>query len=321
MKMEAEGIRKVSRNLFTTTTLYSVKTKIKEILFSLSNGSIVEGTKCINSEISCDHRIHTEDPLSYSPTFLTITSAGPSADIDGDQLGMYEVRGTHNGSPFYRQVDTVRRDREEFEFFVYRRENGGWGMGPGLDGSISIRNQNKTESVPLTGWEWRWDCQSQFRDDPLLKISSGPTLPCGDITIRASRSVEYMYPECIGVYNPTQIFSGGCRVFKHVSQERYILSQPDCFNWHVQDSVDTTPFSLLEKSHHVDKKGSYMVSGSAPSMCPADPRARTNQSFGLSSWNYRVSRRNKKIIMREDPLINVTCSVHSYLHDRDDVIF
>ena len=149
MKMEAEGIRKVSRNLFTTTTLYSVKTKIKEILFSLSNGSIVEGTKCINSEISCDHRIHTEDPLSYSPTFLTITSAGPSADIDGDQLGMYEVRGTHNGSPFYRQVDTVRRDREEFEFFVYRRVNGGWGMGPVLDGSISIRNQNKTESVQL----------------------------------------------------------------------------------------------------------------------------------------------------------------------------
>lgn len=127
MKMEAEGIRKVSRNLFTTTKLYSVKTKIKEILFPLSNGKIVEGTKCINSEISCVHHIHTDDPLSYSPTFLTITSAGPSADIDDDQLGMYEVKGTHNSSPFYRQVDTVRRDRDEFEFFVYRRENGGWG--------------------------------------------------------------------------------------------------------------------------------------------------------------------------------------------------
>ena len=289
--MLAERIRKESQNSFTTSMLYFVKAKIKKKLFSLSNGTIFGETKRTNSEISCVHHNHTDDPLSCSPTFLTITSSGPSADLNGDHLGLYEVRGTHNSSHYYRQVDTVRRDGGEF--FVYRCKNGNWAMGPGLDGPVSIWNQNKTDIVPLTGWECYHN--GVHIDDPLLKISSGLPLPCGDITIRGSRSAEFMQPRSIGVYTPTKMFSGGRRVFKHVSQERYILSQPDCMNWYVQDSVD--------------EKGPYMSSGSAPSMCPADPRARTNPSVGLSSWNYWA---NWGVYLLEDPLITVTCSVHSY---------
>ena len=92
--------------------------------------------------------------ISLNTDTLLVTSSGPSAEYPGDRLGIYKKAGTHNNCPYYKQEDTVRSDGKEM--VIYRRKEGGWAVGTGLDGPRSLENTSKTESVPLTmdilGW-------------------------------------------------------------------------------------------------------------------------------------------------------------------------
>ena len=127
-----------------------------------------------------------------------------------------------------------------------------------------------------------------------MKISPGLPLSCGDVTISSTRDLAHNQPECIGVYSPTEMFSAGKRVFKHVSQERYLLSQHGKVNWYVQERLD--------------KMGALMSSGCAPSLCPADPRAMRSQRSRVTSWKY--SDGEERMVQGRD--ITVKCSVHAY---------
>ena len=160
----------------------------------------------------------------------------------------------------------------------------------GLDGGTALKNASETESVPLTGWTYWGD--GKDRDDPHLRISPDQPPSCGEITITASGDAAAKQPECVGVYTPTQMFSAGRRVFKHQTQERYLLVTPGYADWGVQPSVETV--------------GARMTSGCAPSLCPADPRARTNVRAGQTSWKYWGNREWKH------GAITVKCSVHKY---------
>ena len=122
-------------------------------------------------------------------------------------------------------------------------------------------------------------------------ISSVLPPPCGDITIEATGDAAVQQPGCLGIYTPTQMFSAGRRVFKHESQERYLLVPAAWVEWYVQDSVDS--------------EGTYMESGCAPSMCPADTRARTRERSGWTSWSYSDGR------VWRNADITVKCSVHT----------
>ena len=237
----------------------------------------------------------TEDLTNVSlntNTTLLVTSAGPSAEHQGPRLGVYKKAGTHNNCPYYKQVDTVRTDGKEV--VIYRNKKGGWAMGTGLDGTTSLENASNIESVPLTGWTC-WDGDNKKdRDDPHLRISPDQPPACGEITITASGDAAVKQPECVGVYTPTQMFSAGRPVFKHQTQQGYLLVTPGTPCWSVQDSVES--------------KGARkrMRSGCAPSMCPADPRARTSEWRGHTSWKYYGYRD-----WRHGD-ITVKCSVHKY---------
>ena len=238
-----------------------------------------------NRDISSLHYISL-----YMDTTLLVTSAGPSAEYRGDMLGVYKEAGTHNNYPYYKQVDTERKDEEEE--VIYRSKAGGWVMGPGLDGPYAgLKHESNTESVPLSGWS----CYDgdKYSDDPHLRIS--PDLPpaCGEITITASGEAAVQEPECIGVYTPTQMFSAGKRVFKHQTQERYLFVQAGYTEWGVRKSVES--------------KGAMMRSGCVPSMCPADPRARTSERMSWTSWQCGDGAGGW---IHGD--ITVKCSVHKY---------
>ena len=55
----------------------------------------------------------------------------------------------------------------------------------------------------------------------------------------------------------------------------------------------------------VEREGALMKSGCAPSMCPADPRARTSERWGVTSWEHWDGE------WRHGD-ITVKCSVHKY---------
>ena len=162
-------------------------------------------------------------------------------------------------------------------------------MGHGLDGAYSLKHESNTESVPLSGWSSSVD--GKYRDDPHLRISPDLAPACGEITITASGEAAVKRPACVGVYTPTLMFSSGRRVFKHQTQERYLLVPSGIVDWGVKESVES--------------EGAVMSSGCAPSMCPADPRAGTSERFGRTSWQYWDGE------WRHGD-ITVKCSVHKY---------
>ena len=201
----------------------------------------------------------------YEKTLL-LTSSGDSAEYCG--IGMYKEAGTYNNCHYYKQMDTVRTDGKEE--VIYRREEGGWAMGLGLGGTRDFENASKNESVPLTGWTFWYDGENL--DDPHMRIYPDQPPACGEITISASGDAAGKHPECLGVYKPTQMFSRGRQVFKHKSHERYLFVPTGHSVWCVNDSFEI--------------KRPNMQSGCACSMCPADPRARTYERLGLTSWQY-----------------------------------
>ena len=251
--------------------------------------------------------------ISPNMDTLLVTSSGLSAEYHGQKLGVYKKAGTHNSYPYYKQVNTARKDKKEY--VIYRHEDREWALANGLDGFRALKNASETESVPLTGWRcWvrggasagdSWSLNGKYRDDPHLRISPDQPPACGEITITASGDAATKQARCIGVYTPTHLFSMGRRVFKHQTQDRYLLVLPDISIWSVMDSVE-----------HDDKcyqKTIRMTSGCAPSMCPADPRARTSKRFSATSWQYKYEGYIYSLFFPYDwkhGHITVKCSVH-----------
>ena len=220
----------------------------------------------ILERLSVPEEDHFFTARTHVDTNLLVTSSGPTAEYCGNMLGLYKKAGTHNNCPYYKQMDIEKTDNKEH--VIYRHTELGWAMGPGLDGFCCLKNASKTESVPLTGWS----ClvmDGRFKEDFHLSISSDHPPTCEYITITASGDAAVRHSTSVGVYTPTQIFSCGRQVFKHQTQERYLRVPQDNVLWYVQDSA-----------------GGFIIGSScAPSMCPADPRARTSERYRVTSWS------------------------------------
>ena len=296
--MVTECRMKVCLAMLRPSTLYFSNNSFnKENKYSLSNDSTVEEAKYI----SCLHDINLQsDETSANLSFLLITSSGLSAETLGWQLGIYKEAGTYNNSPFYRQVDTAKSLRsDEIEkhlrisledHLLYKHWSGHWVVRRGRGSDRGLWSRFRSDSVPLTGW-----CLyvgSQYRVDPHLNISPVIPMACGDITIEFTGYTVFQQPNCLGDYAPTKKFSAGRRVFKHKTQERYLFVGSNV--WFVKKSVDSS-------------EGPYMHSGCAPSMCPADPRARTSVRTGQTSWRH-WNGRNWTYIWG----ITIKCKVHTY---------
>ena len=226
----------------------------------------------------------------FCDSYIFLSSTGPSAEYQGARLGRFREEGEYNKLPFYRQVSTVRP--EEDNFLYNHTDDGSWLIGRGMDGVTGLGNTSKTDTIPMSGWKCYGD--GQLRDDPSLKISSEPPAMCGDITIEATGDAADKQPRCLGVYRPNGVYNMGRRVFKHQTQELYLLVIFGYVAWFVLESVDA------------DNKTSLMKSACAPCMCPADPRARTSERMGWKSWEYR----NTDGKLKEGD-ITVRCSVHT----------
>ena len=117
---------------------------------------------------------------------------------------------------------------------------------------------------------------------------------CSDIIITATGEAARLWPECLGTFSsqPGEFYCGR-QVFRNTTGLKLQVSYYDGY-WSV-----------------VDGKGrAGLRSGSAPGMCPADPRAKIDVD-GTRNWMY-VNREGE---WEESSDIIITCSTHPHSND------
>ena len=144
--------------------------------------------------------------------------------------------------------------------------------------------------VPLTGWMFLGK-DKEYEKEQDLKISSELHLPCSEIIIEATGDAAIKHQTSLGTYLPTVMYNAGRRVFKHKTEELYLLVHSDTSAWSVQRNVQS--------------KSSFLHGGRAPSMCPADTRAQVCGKTGVQLWRYSDGG-------WKHGEIKIKCSTHSH---------
>ena len=153
-----------------------------------------------------------------------------------------------------------------------------------------LRAATPSESPTSVRWQYQeFNNKKTWRNDPNLTATGLSEKPSEcEVTISLSLDIErdIMEPGVAGVYRADGSYSRGRPVLQH-SWGRFTLTMDEgC--WWVQSVVGGAL---------------YLESGSAPSHCPADPRAARNGSEGLTYWRY-----NKQGVLTESSGISVKCN-------------
>ena len=234
-----------------------------------------------------------------NPSNFMLITKGQAAEWRGGRLGIYEKAGTYNNCPYYVQLHNSG-EGEPHVFF--KHISGNWCVGDMLGCSnFYLKNDTGTSSIPLKKWKYekiseRRKRKSDFEKeewtlDPELKLKRAIPLPCDDIYISSTGEVNTVQPECLGLYKPSNLFSRGRLVFKHVSNEKYLFVD----HWKVFWCIKDSPNSRWAPRIH---------SNCAPSHCPADQRANISFKTGRTQWRY-----NKGLLYCPTDL-TISCSVH-----------
>ena len=207
-------------------------------------------------------------------------------------MGVFLLAGEHNNRPYYRQKHTVDTEGASF---LYSHDNGGWVVSDTLGGAGGyLRNISQTASVPTSGWQY--GVGNAWHHDPTMTVTHKFNLSsatCSSITISAEGEAARKQPSSLGTFTPTGDYSAGRQVF---SSDRglYLMVKAGYSNWSVRRSVTAT--------------GASIQSGCSPGMCPAHPRARSDNRDGQMSWQHADVDYNG---WRESDII-VTCATHKH---------
>ena len=255
--------------------------------------------KLDNSEVKC--LLYISLYALENPSTILITTTGHAADWRGGRLGIYEKAGAYNDCPIYIQLHNIG---EGEPYVLFKHNSGFWCIGDSIgNNTFFLKNDSNTSNIPLMKWKYekimeREKRNKDFEDeewmiDPELRIKRAITVPCGDIHISSNtKDVESEKPECLGLYKATNLFSRGRMIFKHVSNQRYLMVDHWKVFWCIKDSPD----SLWAPHIH---------SNCAPSLCPADQRANISFRFKRTQWHY------SKGFSYCPADFNILCSVHS----------
>ena len=161
-----------------------------------------------------------------------------------------------------------------------------------------------TPSVRPTSVPWQYlkiGGDGHWYDDPALTVTSlseKPSCNC-EITITLSKKIRNKInePRIAGVYKADGSYYMGRPVFKH-SRGRYTLHVSGG-SWSVSYGVGG---GFLKD---------YLISSSAPSNCPADPKAaRSEKNAGSTHW--RMAHNKNGICSSEFSEIIVKCNKHTH---------
>ncbi len=216
---------------------------------------------------------------SADPPFILVSSSGLAADQWSQMFGLYRktTEITEDRSVYIQEHDTQPKLSPGKLF----SDQGVWTVT--YDGRELLRATTPSENPTSVKWQYLYvGGKMYWRDDPALtmnRLSEKPSCEC-EVTISLSEDVATHIweggPSVAGAYTAEGSYHWGRPVLKHSGGE-YTLSVywggfGKNLGWRV--------------SFH-DGIAEYLLSGSAPSMCPADPRAARNERRGGSQWQWR----------------------------------
>ena len=214
-----------------------------------------------------------------STASVVLTSTGPSAEIIGSCLGVFDYHMQWNNCPAYRQRHTVANKLLAFFVgtytqpqYLYKDEDGDWCVGEELGGSSSLGllNRTKTDSVPNT--DWLYGDGKEWTSDPKLTVSTSLPSVCPEINISLHGAAARAQSRAGGEYKPTGEWSSGHPVFSN--GELYLRVRSRGTAWYVS--------SRPESGYARSRSGSV-------TWCPTNPRAAFSHRDNIRSWQYADS--------------------------------
>jgi len=203
-----------------------------------------------------------------------VSSTGPSAEKQGESLGVFKYLEQYNNSPAYRQRHTVAGE----PLYLYRAEPGEWCVGRKLGGSaVGLVNRTNSDSVPTTNW--LYDAEDGWQSDPQLTITTSLPSVCGVISISLLGAAATAHPGYEGKYKATKDWSAGRPVFSNGT--KYLRVRPGWNHWEVTDQV--------KKENSSRSK----IKSSSATLCPA-----SHKSGSWSYWEYWTYNSNGNAFIR-----------------------
>ena len=228
-------------------------------------------------------------PASDYP-FLLVSSSGPAADLLGDMFGLYrKTEKIREGRSVYTQMNDTKYSYSPHNLLSHQ---GVWTI---TNGSTGFLRASTTSGSPTSDTlKYKEHDKNTWHDDPALTVTSLSEKPdvC-EVTISLSEDIkgDIDEPGMEGMYKADGSYYNGRPVLQHQGG-RFTLHVGGLGYWEVSTGVGGAWF---------------LESGSAPSQCPADPRAARNEMKGQTRWRYR----NKQYGWRtESSGISVKCKTH-----------
>ncbi len=224
------------------------------------------------------------------PPFLLISSSGPAADHQSGVFGLYEkTEEMREGRSVYTQMHDTKYGDNYLELFSNNRV---WNIA--ARATVFLRATTLSDSPTSVTWQYK-ELHKTWLDDPALTVTSlneKPSCDC-EVTISLSEDISWDIeePGVVGLYKADGSYHRGRPVLQH-QEDLFTLSVLRGY-WLVSDGVDGA---------------SFLYSGSAPSQCPADPRAARNKRRGETHWGCW----NKQRQWLESRGISVKCKKHKY---------
>ena len=232
------------------------------------------------SSVSSSPPSVTHDLKSDSP-FILVSST--SADHQSGMFGLYRKSGEmREDRSIYIQEHDAKYGANSFKLSSYQ---GTWTIAQ--DNTMCLSATTPGGSPTSIKWKYKEYNKETWLDDPALTvIGLGEKPRACEVTISLSQDIKMNIknPGVAGLYREDGSYCLGRPVLHH-TRGRFILSVSlgvsGC-GWRVRSGV---------------KGALYLMSGSVPTQCPADPRAAGNELWGQASWGY-VNKQNRYIESR-----------------------
>ena len=185
-------------------------------------------------------------------------------------FGLYrKTEEMREGLSVYTQFhDTQYRDRPSKLF----TDKGVWSIGD-KKGDVRLRSATTSESPTSAKWQYYDRNKKTMQDDPALTMSSLSVKPNNcEMTISFSKDIKRNIdePGVEGLYKSYGSYHHGRPVLQHQGGRFKLYVFYGC--WRVSPYVGGDV---------------YLESGSAPSLCPADPRAARSEWLARKLWVYQ----------------------------------
>ena len=244
-------------------------------------------------------RSQTTAALGYPFPFILVSSSGPAADHQSNHLGLYrKTEEMREGRSVYIQEETKDTPTNKLSSI-----QGVWTI---TNYNVGLMRAATPSNSPTSTVKWQYihehdnlrEYEITWHDDPALTVTGLtelPTCEC-EITISLSENVkrDIQEPGVVGEYRPLGSYRYGRPVLQH--SEGRIRLYVEISSW-VLGSYE---------QYHLGEK--YLMSGSVPSQCPADPRAARNEKNGLTRWRYKRNQRG----YTESKTITIKCNKHKH---------